>query len=178
MWWNRLSEVQTEHQKGDLSVLNVEWLFVPDDLGLGISKNCWSTGISRTTICRVYREWSKKEKISSEQQLCGCKGLVDVRGQRRMSRLVRDDRKAKFTQINHSLQPRYADYHLWTHNTLKTLKQMAPAAEDPNRVPFLSAKNKKQRLQFTQAHQNWTTERLEKRFLVWWVWISAATFRW
>ncbi len=38
-------------------------------------------------------------KISSDRQLCGRKCLVDVRGQRRMGRLVRDDRKATVTQI-------------------------------------------------------------------------------
>ncbi len=41
----------------------------------------------------------RKEKISSERQLCGWKCLVDVRGQRRMVRLVREDRKATVTQI-------------------------------------------------------------------------------
>ncbi len=63
--------------------------------GLSISKTADLLGFSRTTISRVYRE----EKISSEQQLCGGKCLVDVRGQRRMGRLVRDDRKATVTQI-------------------------------------------------------------------------------
>jgi len=57
---------------------------------------------------RVYREWSKKEKISSEWQLCGQKCLVDVRGQRRMVRLVRDGRKSTVTQIT----TRYAEDHL------------------------------------------------------------------
>ncbi len=69
--------------------------------GLSISKTASTDllGFSHTTIFRVYREWSKKEKISSERQLCGRKCLVDVRGQRRMARLVRDDRKATVTQI-------------------------------------------------------------------------------
>ncbi len=35
---------------------------------------------------------------------------------------------------------------------------MGYSSRRPHRVPFLSAKNRKQRLQFTQAHQNWTIE--------------------
>ncbi len=67
--------------------------------GLSILKTADLLGFSRTTISRVYRELSEKEKISSQWQLCGRKCLVDVRGQRRMDRLARDDRKATVTQI-------------------------------------------------------------------------------
>ncbi len=35
---------------------------------------------------------------------------------------------------------------------------MGYSSRRPHRVPLLSAKNRKQRLQFTQAHQNWTIE--------------------
>ncbi len=47
---------------------------------------------------------------------------------------------------NHSLQPRYADYHLWTH------KISNPEADG------LQQQKTTRRLQFTQAHQNWTVE--------------------
>ncbi len=114
-------------------------------------------GFSRTTISRVYREWSGKEKISSERQLCGLKCLVDVRGQRRISRLVRDDRKATVTQIttryNQGMQNTISE-----RTTRRTLKQMGYSSRRPHRVPLLSAKNRKRRLQFAQAHQNWTIE--------------------
>ncbi len=66
--------------------LNVEWLLVPDRAGLSISKTADLLGFSRTTISRVYREWSEIEKISSERQLCGRRSLVDVRGQKRMGK--------------------------------------------------------------------------------------------
>ncbi len=79
--------------------LNVEWLLVLKYrwADLSISETADLLVFSRTTISRVYREWSEKEKISSEWQLCGRKCLVDVRGQRRMGRLVRDDRKSTVT---------------------------------------------------------------------------------
>lgn len=41
----------------------------------------------------------KKRKISSEQQFSGRKCLIDAKGERRMARLVWDDRKSTVTQM-------------------------------------------------------------------------------
>ncbi len=80
-----------------------------------------------------------------------------VRGQRRMGRLVRDDRKATVTQIttlyNQAMQNTISEC-----TTRRTLKQMSNSSRRPHRVLLLSAKNRKRRLQFAQAHQNWTIE--------------------
>ncbi len=74
-----------------------------------------------------------------------------------MGRLIRDDRKITVTKIttryNQGMQNTISE-----HITRRTLKQMDYSSRRPHRVPLLSAKNRKRRIQFAQAHKNWTIE--------------------
>ncbi len=140
------------------------------DLIFNDIKQLW---FSHTTISIRFTE-NGIEKISTEQQLCGRKCLVDVRGQRRINRLVRDDRKATVTQITTRYKQGMQNT-ISERTTRRTLKQMGYSSRRPHRVPLLSAKNRKRRLLFTQAHRNWTSEDRKK---VGKVSISVQTFRW
>ena len=57
--------------------------------GLMISEPADLLGFSRTAVSRV----CEKQKISSEQQFCGQKRLVNEKGHWRRVRLVKSDRK-------------------------------------------------------------------------------------
>ncbi len=154
----------------------MEWLLLSRRAGLSISETADLLGFSHSTISRVCGEWSEKEKISSERQLCGRKYLVDVRGQRRMSRLVRDDRWTTVTQITTRYKPRYAEYHLWTHNTSNP---EADGLQQQKTTPGAALVRWEQETEATihTGSPKLDNRRLEKRCLVWWVLISAATFR-
>uniref|UniRef100_A0AAR2J702 Transposase Tc1-like domain-containing protein n=1 Tax=Pygocentrus nattereri TaxID=42514 RepID=A0AAR2J702_PYGNA len=134
-------------KKGDLSDFGCGMVVGARRAGLSISETAELLGFSHTTISKVYRERSEKEKISCERQLCGRQCLVDVRGQRRMGRLVQDDRKATATQIitcyNQGMQNTISE-----RTTRRTLKKMGYSSRRPHWVPLLSAKNRKLRLQF------------------------------
>ncbi len=105
-------------RKGIKVTLNVEWLLV-----VWVFQKLLIYWDFHAQPSLGFTENGQKQKISSKQQLCGRKCLVDARGQRRMGRLVRDDRKATVTQIttryNQGMQNTISE-----RTTRRTLMQM------------------------------------------------------
>jgi len=123
--------------------------------GLSISQSAQLLGFSRATISRVYKEWCEKVKTSSMRQPCGRKCCVDARGQRRMGRLIQD--RESWTEIT-TRYNRDMQQSICEATTRTTLRRMGYNSRRPHRVPHISTTNRKKRLKFATAHQNWTVK--------------------
>ena len=99
----------------------------------------------------------KKEKHPVCCSPGGRKRLVDASGQSRMGRLIPADRRSTLTQIT-TRYNRGMQQSICEATTRTTLRRMGYTSRRPHRVPLISTKNRKMRLQFAQAHQNWTVE--------------------
>ncbi len=128
----------------------MEWLLVSDGMVWVFQKLLiyWDF---HTQPSLGFTEYPESSSCVDENALL----ISEVRGE--WGRLFRDDRKTTVTQIttryNQDLQNTISE-----HTTRWTLKQMSYSSRRPHRVPLLSAKNRKRRIQFTQTHQNWTIE--------------------
>ncbi|XDV34316.1 hypothetical protein PO909_004485 [Leuciscus waleckii] len=144
-------------KKGDLSNFERGMVVGARRAGLSISQSAQLLGFSRTTISRVYKEWCEKGKTSSMRQQSPAKMTVDARGQRRIGRLIQADRRATLTEIT-TRYNRGMQQSICEATTRTTLRRMGYNSRRPHRVPLISTTNRKKRLQFARAHQNWTVE--------------------
>uniref|UniRef100_A0AAY5KME4 Transposase Tc1-like domain-containing protein n=1 Tax=Esox lucius TaxID=8010 RepID=A0AAY5KME4_ESOLU len=74
-----------------------------------------------------------------------------------MGRLIQADRRATLTEIT-TRYNRGMQQSICEATTRTTLRRMGYNSRRPHRVPLISTTNRKKRLQFAQAHQNWTVE--------------------
>ncbi|KAJ0000987.1 hypothetical protein NQD34_006007 [Periophthalmus magnuspinnatus] len=86
-------------KKSDLSEFDRGLVVGARRAGLSVSEAASLLGYSRTTVSRVFREWSEKRVVSSARQSCGRKCLVDDRGQRKLDRLIQGDREATVAEL-------------------------------------------------------------------------------
>lgn len=124
--------------------------------GLSVSAAAALLGFSRTTVSRVFREWSQKRAVSSSRQSCGRKCLVDDRGQRRLDRLIQGDREATVAELtaryNHGSQKTISE-----RTTRRTLKRLG-YSKTPLGTPGKNTGEQRQSTEDTERTDNTPTE--------------------
>ncbi len=127
----------------------MEWLLVPDGLVWVFKKMLIYWDFNAQPSLVFTENGPKKRKYPVSGSCVDENALL-------MSE-VRDYRKATVTQIttryNQGMQNTISE-----RTTRRTLKKMGYSSRRPHRVPLLSAKNRKRRQKFAQAHQNWTID--------------------
>ncbi|GFX41405.1 HTH_Tnp_Tc3_2 domain-containing protein [Trichonephila clavipes] len=107
-------------------------------MGLGMRKEAMKFGFSRMTISRVYREYRESGKTTNLRYFCGRKKTMQERYQRRLTRIIKRDRRATLPQIA-------ADFNIGpsTSVTVRTIQRniidMGFRSRRPTRVPLLTA---------------------------------------
>ncbi|ROI15445.1 hypothetical protein DPX16_12997 [Anabarilius grahami] len=68
-------------------------------LGQSISKTAALVGCSRSAVVSMYQKWSREGTVVHQRQGHGRPRLIDARGERRLVRVVRSNRRATVAQI-------------------------------------------------------------------------------
>ncbi|XP_066446532.1 copper transport protein ATOX1 isoform X1 [Eleutherodactylus coqui] len=110
--------------------------------GASISETANLVGFSRATVSRVYREWYKRGKTSSERGACGRKQLVDESGQKRMSQIVESNSRCTVEQITAEYNAG-ASILVSERTTRRCLARMGYYCRRPVRMQLFSEINRK-----------------------------------
>jgi hypothetical protein len=86
---------------------------------LSVSRTAMLLDFTRSTVTRVYPEWSTTQRASSQRQACGRKWVIDESGQRRLTRIVQSNRWVTISQltVQHNIGAQRPKKECTTHHT-------------------------------------------------------------
>ncbi|KAK3533020.1 hypothetical protein QTP70_006231 [Hemibagrus guttatus] len=83
----------------DLSEFDKGQIVMARRLDQSISITAALVGCSRSAVVSVYQKWSKEGTVVNWRQGHGRPRLIDTRGERRLARVIRSNRRATVAQI-------------------------------------------------------------------------------
>ncbi|ROL18763.1 hypothetical protein DPX16_7074 [Anabarilius grahami] len=86
-------------KRKDLSEFDKDQIVMARRLGQSISKTAALVGCSRSAVVRIYQKCSKEGAVVNRRQDHGRTRLIDARGERRLARVVRSNRRVPGAQI-------------------------------------------------------------------------------
>lgn len=143
-------------KKSDLSEFDRGRVVGARRAGLSVSATATLLGYSRTTVVRVFKEWSERRVVSSARQSCGRKRLVDDGGQRRLDQLIQGDSEATVAELtaryNHGQQRAISE-----RTTRRTLKRLG-YSKTPMGTPPKPSTDPGQSSEATESSDNTQTQ--------------------
>ena len=156
----------------DLSDFSKGQIVMARLLGQSISETARLVGCSRLAVVSTYRQYSEEEQTTNRRQGVGHPRLIDVRGQRRLSRLDRTDRRSTVAQVTEYFNGGHGR-NVSRSTVHRTLLRMGLRSRRLVRVPMMTPVHHRKRLQWACKRWNCTLERWikvvssnESRFLL------------
>ncbi|GBO03718.1 hypothetical protein AVEN_253217-1 [Araneus ventricosus] len=112
---------------------------------------------SRSAFVRIHAKWINDGDTSSRCQGVGRPRVVEEKERRRLSRLVKQNRRQTVAQLT-------AQYNAGSrisvseHTVQRTLSDMGLSSRRPTRVPLLTKRHRQLRLHWTREHRDWTMD--------------------
>ncbi|GBO24076.1 hypothetical protein AVEN_160407-1 [Araneus ventricosus] len=123
--------------------------------GTSIIETARMVGCSRSAVVSIHAKWINDGDTSSRLQGVGRPRVSKEKGRRRLSRLVKQNRRQTVAQLT-------AQYNAGPsasaseHTVQRTLLDMGLCSRRPTRVPLLTKRHRQLRLQWAREHRDWT----------------------
>ncbi|ROL44000.1 hypothetical protein DPX16_10284 [Anabarilius grahami] len=154
-------------KRKDLSEFDKEQIVMARRLGQSISKTAALVGCSRSAVVSIYQKRSKEGTVVNRRH--GRPRLNDARGERRLARVVRSNRRATVAQIAQEVNAG-SDRKVSEYTVHHSLLRMGLDSCRPVRVPMLTPVHRRKSQQWTSEHQNCASFR--------WIMCSATKQKW
>ncbi|GFV63379.1 transposable element Tcb1 transposase [Trichonephila clavipes] len=124
--------------------------------GGSISETAEFVNCSRATVVKVYRAWQNGTVQNQRRGKCGAPRAIDDRGERRLRRCVRADRRATVEQLTTKMN-QGATKSVSQTTIQQTLLRLGLRSRHLVRAPMLTAVHRRRRLEFARQYSSWTS---------------------
>ncbi|GBN38416.1 Transposable element Tcb1 transposase, partial [Araneus ventricosus] len=156
----------------DQSEFDRRQIVVARRLGTYITETTRLVGCSRSAVVSIHTKWINDGDASSRRQGVGCSRVIKEKGRRRLSRLVKQNRRQTLAQLTaqYNAGPRAS---VSEHTVQRTLLDMGLCSRRPTRMPLLTKRHRQLRLEWAREHRDWIMDEWkrvawsdESRFLI------------
>lgn len=124
--------------------------------GGSISETAQFVKCSRAAVVKVYRQWQNGTIKNQRRGKCGGPRAIDVRGERRLRRCVRANRRATVEQLTAQMN-RGATRSVSQTTIQRTLLRMGLRSRRLVSAPMLTPVHRRRRLEFARQYRTWTS---------------------